>query len=97
VAGERVRSQKTHDWSYQLKKYRIFDTEAEAIAAEAAISASLGLPKPGVNAATGEIQPGVMTQRWDEPRQIPDGRWVFLSPDEEGVEPDWDTGEGEYS
>jgi hypothetical protein len=57
-------------------KYRIFNTEAEAIEAEAAIS---------------EVQPDVLTVRWAIPVQISDGRWVFPSPDDKGVEaaPDW--------
>lgn len=72
-------------------KYRVFNTEAEAIAAEAAISAAMGYSKPGVNAATGEVQPDVLTVRWAIPQQIMDGRWVFPSPDDVGVEPqdDW--------
>jgi len=69
-------------------KYRIFDTEAEAIAAEAAISAGMGYATPGINAATGEVMPDVLTVRWSVPQQILDGRWVFPSPDEDGVECD---------
>jgi hypothetical protein len=32
-----------------------------------------------------------LTERWAIPQQIADGRWVFQSPDDEGVEPgaDW--------
>jgi hypothetical protein len=72
-------------------KYLVFDTEAEALAAEAQISARMGYSKPGVNAATGEVRPDVVTVRWAIPQQIADGRWVFPSPDDEGVEPspDW--------
>jgi hypothetical protein len=72
-------------------RYRIFSTEAEAIAAEAAISEALGYAVPGTNAATGEIVHDVLTVRWAVPVQISDGRWVFQSPDDEGVEaePDW--------
>jgi hypothetical protein len=72
-------------------KYRIFNTEAEAIEAEAAISAEMGFAKPGVNAATGEISPNCLTTRWAVPQQISDGRWAFPSPDEQGVEydPEW--------
>ena len=69
-------------------KYRIFNTEAEAIAAEAAISASMGYAKPGVNAATGEVVSDVLTVRWAIPQQIQDGRWVFPSPDDDGVDYD---------
>jgi hypothetical protein len=67
-------------------KYRIYNTEEEAIAAEAVISAAMGYAKPGVNLATGEIVPDALTLRWDVPQQIQDGRWVFPSPDDEGEE-----------
>lgn len=67
-------------------KYLIFNTEAEAIGAEAAISAAMGYSKPGINVATGAVVPGVLTTRWAVPQQIADGRWVFESPDEAGVE-----------
>lgn len=73
-------------------KYRVFDTEAEAIAAEAQIAETIGCPKVGVNAKTG--QPALdkrPTERWAIPQQIADGRWVFLSPDDQGEEAsdDW--------
>lgn len=67
-------------------KYRVFNTEAEAIAAEAQISADMGYSKPGVNAATHEVVPDALTVRWAVPQQITDGRWVFPSPDATGVE-----------
>ena len=72
-------------------KYLVFETEAEAIATEAQISAELGYSKPGINAETGEVVPDVLTTRWAVPQQIADGRWVFQSPDEAGVEAgaDW--------
>jgi hypothetical protein len=70
--------------------YRVFTTESEAIAAEAVISAAMGYPKPGINAATGEVEPDCITERWAVPQQIADGRWVFPSPDDEGVEADED-------
>jgi hypothetical protein len=72
-------------------RYRIFNTETEALAAEAAISAAMGYARPGTNAATGEIVPDALTTRWAVPQQIIDCRWVFPSPDDEGVEaaPDW--------
>ena len=72
-------------------RYLIFTTEAEAQAAEAAISAAMGLPAPGINAATGEPDWSAMTLRWAEPRQIADGRWVIPSPDDTGEEaqPGW--------
>jgi hypothetical protein len=69
-------------------KYRIFETEEEAIAAEAAISAAMGYAKPGINAATGEVVPDAITTRWAVPQQIQDGRWVFVSPDNVGEEAD---------
>lgn len=67
-------------------KYLVFDTEAEALAAEAQISAGMGFSKPGINAATGEVVPDALTIRWAIPDQIADGRWVFPSPDDSGVE-----------
>ena len=73
-------------------KYRIFDTEQEAIAAEAQVAAEIGCVKVGVNAKTGLPAPDAqVTERWAIPQQIADGRWVFPSPDEEGVEAgsDW--------
>ena len=72
-------------------KYRVFDTEQEALDAEREISEELGYAKPGVNAKTGQVVPDVLTVRWAVPRQIVDGRWVFPSPDDEGVEAsdDW--------
>jgi hypothetical protein len=69
-----------------MMKYKVFATEAEAIAAEAIISQGMGYAKPGVNAKTGDIVPDVLTLRWAVPQQITDGRWVFPSPDDEGVE-----------
>ena len=73
-------------------KYRVFDTAAEAIAAEAQVAAAIGCPKVGVNAKTGlpALQAQV-TERWAIPQQIVDGRWVIPSPDDTGVEPepDW--------
>ena len=72
-------------------KYRVFDTEQEALDAEREISEEMGYAKPGVNAKTGQVVPDVLTVRWAVPSQIVDGRWVFPSPDDEGVEAedDW--------
>ena len=73
-------------------KYRIFDTEQEALDAEAEIAAAMGLAKVGVNAKTGLPAPEAQaTERWAIPQQIADGRWVFPSPDNTGVVPgdDW--------
>lgn len=73
-------------------KYRVFDTEAAAIAAEAQIAHDIGCIKIGVNAKTGLPAPDAQaTERWAIPQQIADGRWVFPSPDDTGVEPspDW--------
>lgn len=67
-------------------KYLVFDTEAEALAVESLLSAGMGFAKPGVNAATHEVVPEALTVRWAVPQQIADGRWVFQSPDDEGVE-----------
>ena len=73
-------------------KYRVFDTEAEAIEAEAQVAQSIGCIKVGTNAKTGQPAPDKQaTERWAIPQQITDGRWVFVSPDDEGVEAgeDW--------
>ena len=67
-------------------KYKIFATEAEALEAEAIISQAMGYAKPGVNAKTGQLVPDVLTLRWAVPQQITDGRWVFPSHDDEGIE-----------
>jgi hypothetical protein len=67
-------------------KYLIFATESEALAADATISAAMGLPRIGTNCGTGEPDPGAPTLRWAIPRQILDGRWVIPSPDDSGVE-----------
>lgn len=67
-------------------KYRVFNTEQEALDAEKAISEARGYSKPGVNAKTGEPVPEAVTTRWAVPKQIQDGRWVFPSPDDEGEE-----------
>ena len=66
--------------------YLVFATQEEAIAAEAAISNSMGFSKPGVNAETGETDFNALTLRWAIPQQILDGRWVFPSPDDNGEE-----------
>ena len=67
--------------------YRVFNTEAEAIAAEAQVAADIGCIKVGVNAKTGQPAPEAQaTERWAIPQQIADGRWVFPSPDNVGVE-----------
>lgn len=62
----------------------IFDTEQEAIDAEAEISKQMGLPKYGINAATQEVDlTSIETERWDIPRQLEDGKWAITSPNEE--------------
>jgi hypothetical protein len=73
-------------------KYRVFDTEDEALAAEAQIAETIGCIKVGVNAKTGQPEPDKqVTERWAIPQQISDGRWVFPSPDDTGVDAgeDW--------
>ena len=78
-------------------KYRIFDTEQEALDAEAEIAAAMGLAKVGVNAKTGLPAPEAqVTECWATPQQIADGRWVFPSPDDEGVEAAEDWWPAEY-
>ena len=79
--------------------YRVFNTEQEAIAAEAQVSADMGLPKHGVNAKTGQVDTSsILIERWSSITQLTDGRYCFPSPDSEGVELDdslFDRG-GEY-
>lgn len=73
-------------------KYRVFNTEQEAIDVEAQVSLSIGCVKVGVNAKTGLPAPDAQaTERWAIPQQITDGRWVIPSPDDEGEEAgeDW--------
>ena len=73
-------------------KYRVFNTEQEALDAEEAIAAAIGCVKVGTNAKTGEPEPDKQrTVRWAIPQQIQDGRWVFVSPDDVGENPgdDW--------
>ena len=68
-------------------KYRIFNTEAEAVASEAQVAQAIGCIKVGTNAKTGQPTPDKQaTERWAIPQQIQNGQWVFVSPDEEGVE-----------
>lgn len=55
--------------TYDEALHLVFDTEAEAIAAEAQISADMGF--------TGSI-----TARWDIPRETDDGRWILAKPPE---------------
>lgn len=72
-------------------KYRVFNTEQEALDAEAQVAQEIGCAKIGVNAKTGEPEPDKqVTERWAIPQQIQDGRWVFVSPDDEGVEAEED-------
>lgn len=69
--------------------YRVFNTEADAIAAQAQVSAEMGLPKHGVNAKTGELDTSsVLIERWSDIIALTDGRFCFPSPDAEGVELD---------
>jgi hypothetical protein len=73
-------------------KYCVFDTEEQALAAEAQVAADIGCIKIGTNAKTGQLVPEAQaTERWAVVQQITDGRWVFVSPDDEGVEAgvDW--------
>jgi len=72
-------------------KYRVFTTEAEALAAEAQIANDMGYSKVGTNAATGFPDTAAqVTERWAIPQEIANGRWVFVSPDDVGVEAEAD-------
>ena len=53
---------------YTPERHLVFDTEAEALAAEAEIVACMNLA------------PGAVTERWDIPREVVDGRWVIAKP-----------------
>lgn len=79
-------------------KYLVFNTEQEALDAEALISAQLGFSKAGINALTGEVEPNILTTRWAEPQQTLDGKWVFPSPNDEGEEyqEEWFKNEEDY-
>lgn len=67
-------------------KYRVFNTQEEAAAAEKAISLQMGFSKPGINVGTGEIVSSALTTSWAELVQLQDGRWAFISPDDQGEE-----------
>ena len=68
-------------------KYRVFATEQEALDAEHAIAQEMGFAEVGVNAKTGQPDPNATrTERWAVPQQIQDGRWVFPSPNNDGIE-----------
>ncbi len=56
----------------------VFDTEAEAIAAEAYIAQVAGCPYRGRRASTGEVDETTQpTICWATPVQRPDGKWWF--------------------
>jgi hypothetical protein len=63
-------------------KYLVFDTEAEAEAAQALIFSSMAV------AETRNGQPVLepVTTRWDIPRELADGRFVVISHDGTGTE-----------
>lgn len=64
-----------------LPGYLYFATEAEALAAEAAIAAEIGCDIVGVNAATGQLDPAAQkTVRWAIPMQAESGQWVIPAP-----------------
>jgi hypothetical protein len=66
--------------------YKVFETEKEALDAEAQVSQVMGFVRvetshtPEQSTSSSQI-----TERWDIPKQIADGRWVFVSPDNTGV------------
>lgn len=66
-------------------KYLVFNTENEAIAAEASIAKAMGLPKQAINALTGEPVEGVYTERWAMPMETTKGKWAIPSDTEDGV------------
>jgi hypothetical protein len=59
-------------------EYYVFNTEQEAIAAEAWISQQCNMPITGVDAKDGTPQPEKQkTERWAIPQQRLDDKWVF--------------------
>jgi len=56
--------------------YLKFDTEAEAIEAEAAISKKMGLPKYGTR-SDGSDNPRVIIERYAIPFQDENGKWCI--------------------
>ena len=59
----------------------VFDTMADADAGVADIDVIAGFPKPGRNAATGKINPDVLTTTWAVPQErITDGKAFFPEP-----------------
>lgn len=52
--------------------YLVFPTEGAAIAAEAQISAALGMPYT--------LDNGYTAERWALPVELTDGRWAFHKP-----------------
>jgi hypothetical protein len=81
-----------------MNRWLVFATEADAVAAEAAIWQAM---EPTVV----ETRDGVpvnprVTQRWATPAQLADGRWAIPSPDGTGetlVETDFDAELNLYS
>jgi hypothetical protein len=64
-----------------MPDWYLFDTQQQAEAADSEISALMGCPIDGVNAATGAVDPDAQTARWAEPREAVEG-WVIPVPDE---------------
>lgn len=62
--------------------YLEFDTEAEAIEAERAISLEMGLPKYGLR-KDGTTNRKVIIDKWDVPVQNDAGKWVIKEPTNE--------------
>jgi len=60
-------------------EYLEFDTEAEAIEAERAISLKMGLPKYGLR-KDGTPNPKVIIDKWDIPVQNEEGKWIIKDP-----------------
>jgi len=61
-----------------VMEYYVFNTEQEAIEAEAYISAVGNYPRTGNNAKTGTPEPDKQkAERWAIPKQRQDGKWIF--------------------
>ena len=61
------------------QEYYVFNTEQQAIDAEAFISTNAGFPLAGTNLKTGLVDSAAQkTERWAIPQQrINDNKWVF--------------------
>jgi hypothetical protein len=68
-------------------KYLVFASETDAQEALIQVNSNMGLPKPGVNAKTGLVEPGAgVTVSWALIQERLDACWCFKKPDDEYME-----------